>query len=90
MQMMTEPVPITASSDWRTATRDAFLAYCHRKLVECLPLVYEEYQQRQDWGIAQPNRLEDNFALKHDLAGLYRGWILDGRTRLGEPEDFDF
>ena len=90
MQMMTEPVPIAAGADWRTATHDAFLAYCHRKLVECLPLVYEEYQQRQDWGIAQPNRLEDNFALKHDLAGLYRGWILAGRTRLGEPEDFDF
>jgi hypothetical protein len=90
MQMMTEPVPIAAGSDWRTATRDAFLAYCHRKLVECLPLVYEEYQQRQDWGITQPNRLEDNFALKHDIAGFYRGWLLDGRARLGEPGDFNF
>ena len=90
MQMMTEPVPVAAGPDWRTATRDAFLAHCHRKLVECLPLVYEEYQQRQGWGIAQPNRLEDNFALKYDLAGLYRSWILDGRTRLGEPENFDF
>lgn len=91
LQMIAEPVPVVAGADWREATRQAFRAHCHRKLLECLPLVYEEYAQRQAWGIAQPRRFDEDFdPLKYDLAGLYRGWILDGRTRLGEPEDFDF
>ncbi|WP_046244131.1 hypothetical protein [Hymenobacter terrenus] len=91
MQMMTEPVPIAAGPDWRTATREAFFAHCHRKLLECLPQVYAEYVQRQEWGIAQPSRFEDGWdPLKYDITPLYRGWLLDGRARLGEPQDFDF
>lgn len=45
--MIKDPVPVAAGSDWREATRQACHAYGHRKRLEYLPLVYEEYQQRQ-------------------------------------------
>ncbi|GAA4009598.1 hypothetical protein GCM10022408_22140 [Hymenobacter fastidiosus] len=84
-----EPVPVAAAADWREATRQAYYAYCHRQLLEQLPVVYDEYLQRQSWGITQPNRLDWELS-KYDLARYYRGWLLAGRARLGEPEDFNF
>jgi hypothetical protein len=89
MQVAKELIPVAAGADWREATRQAHYAYCHRQLLEYLPRVYEEYRQRLDWGIAQPRRLEWD-SLKYNLADLFRGWLLQGRARLGEPEDFDF
>ncbi|GAA3951979.1 hypothetical protein [Hymenobacter algoricola] len=84
-----EPVAVEGSPDWREATRQAYYAYCHRQLLEQLPVVYQEYLQRQSWGIAQPDRLDWDLS-HHNMAQYYRGWLLDGRARLGEPEDFDF
>ncbi|MBC8081733.1 MAG: hypothetical protein H7Z21_00850 [Hymenobacter sp.] len=89
MQIADEPVPVAAGADWREVTRQAHYAYCHRKLLEYLPLVYEAYLQRQDWGIAHPSRFEWEVG-KYDMAQFTRQWILAGRVRLGEPEDFDY
>lgn len=89
LQMQQEPVPVPAGADWRQATMHAFYAHSHRKQLEYLPRVYAEYRQNLELGLPQPCRV-DYDPLKHDMARYWRGWLLDGRAHLGEPEDFEF
>jgi hypothetical protein len=84
-----EPVPTVVGANWRDTTRLTFHAYARQQLLENLPRVYEEYQQRQEWGIAHPSRDDSEFR-RYDIASYFRGTLLEGRVRLGEPEDFDF
>jgi hypothetical protein len=89
LQMQKEPVPVPAGADWRAATWQAFYAHSHQKQLEYLPQVYAEYGQNLELGLPQPCRVDFD-PLEYDTSKYYRGWLLDGRARLGEPEDFEF
>ena len=52
--------------------------------------MYEEYTQRQAWGIAHPSRFQDWDPLKYNMTDYFREGFLKGRELLGEPQDFDF
>ena len=87
LQDIDEPVPIAAGDDWRLALRQASYSFRQRKLLDSLPLAYEAYCQRQEWGIAQPACSERE---PHSMATWYNKAILKGRKALGEPKDFNF
>ena len=82
-----EPVPIEAGPDWRLAVRQASYAYRKQKLLANLPLAYEAYCQRREWGIAQPPVDDDE---SHNVADWLYDALLKGRELLGEPRDFNF
>jgi hypothetical protein len=87
LKELDEPVAIEAGPDWRLALRQA--AYTHRKqkLLAHLPLAYEAYCQRQEWGIAHPPASSREY---HGVGPIIREGILKGRELLGEPRDFNF
>ncbi|GAB3831184.1 hypothetical protein [Hymenobacter jeollabukensis] len=86
LNTLNEPVPIEAHPDWRRAILQAYYSFRLRKLQTMLPIVYQAYCQRQEWGISYPAE-DDN---DHGLANALRAGLLKGRRLLGEPENFDF
>ncbi|MDO7877236.1 hypothetical protein Q5H93_20995 [Hymenobacter sp. ASUV-10] len=81
-------IPIEAHADWRQAILRAAANYRRQRLLEALPVVYDEYLTRQRLGIAHPPLTE--YESKFRAAKFMKKQILKGRRLLGEPEDFDF
>ena len=81
-------IAIEANADWQLAIIKAAADYRRRRLLEALPVVYEQYQTREELGIAHP-ALSD-YESKFRASTLHKKWILKGRKLLGEPRNFDF
>lgn len=84
-----DALPLAAAPNWRAALRQAASESQRQQLLQCLPLVYEDYLLRQQLGIAHPLAAEPH---RRDVR-YHQGQredLLDGRELLGEPRNFDF
>jgi hypothetical protein len=86
LNALNEPVPMEAHADWRQAILQGYYSFRLRKLQTMLPVVYQAYCQRQEWGISYPNEEYNDYG----LANALREGLLKGRELLGEPRNFDF
>ena len=87
LRELSEEVPIKSSDDWREALIDAWEDYRRKQIIKLLPLVYEDYLQKQELGISyQP---EDSKEINLEVEE-WRNAIIKGRELLLEPPDFNF
>lgn len=92
LQELEEYVPLTPNDDWREGLKNALQMFERGKLVDALPVVYEEYLILlgnnlgfEDWFPREGGENKDkNWILN------YKANILEGRKLLNEPEDFNF
>jgi len=79
-------VPVTGWFDWKEAIHRAADSYRRDKIMEALPLAFEQYRMNVDLHIPFPK--PDS---KHiEMNNWYAKAILRGRELNGEPLDFDF
>ena len=82
-----KPVPIEGWFDWKEAIHKAADRYRIEKIIDALPVAYEQYRMNVDLNIpfAEPESLK-----KIDYKNGYGKAVLRGRELNGEPGDFDF
>jgi hypothetical protein len=80
------PVPVQAWFDWKEAIHRATEKYVVQRIIEAMPLAYEQYRIKIETGIAfdQKHKADD------DDFDWYRNAILRGRELNGEPRNFEF
>ncbi len=81
-------IAIEAHPDWRQAVIQAAANYRRQRLLEALPVVYDEYLTRQSLGITHPPLTDYESTFR--AAKFFKKQILKGRRLLGEPEDFSY
>ncbi|WP_210516818.1 hypothetical protein [Hymenobacter terricola] len=81
-------IEIEHHADWRHAVIRAAAHYRRQRLLEALPVVFEEYQTRQALGIAHPPLTD--YESKFKASKYTKKQILKARALLGEPEDFSY
>jgi len=52
LRELSEEIPIKSADDWREALIDAWEEYKRKQILKLLPLVYEDYLQKQELGIS--------------------------------------
>jgi hypothetical protein len=82
-----ELVPVKENSDWREALIDAWEEYRKKQILKLLPLVYEDYLQKQELGISY--ELEESTEVNEELEE-WKTAIKKGRELSGEAADFNF
>ena len=82
-----EKIPIEANSDWKEAIKIAYVKYRRQKIVDALPLAFEQYRMTIDSGIKFPSEEKDN---DQWLFEIYEEQITKGRILNGEPGDLNF
>jgi hypothetical protein len=82
-----ELVPVKENSDWREALIDAWEEYRKKQIIRLLPLVYEDYLQKQELGISY--ELEESQEVNDELEE-WKLAIRKGRELSGEAPDFNF
>ncbi len=82
-----EPIPIRAGTDWREALIEAWEEYRNKEIVKLLPLVYDEYLQKQNLGISYFK--EENPALAEQVKE-WKSAVIKGRELAGEAPDLNF
>ena len=87
LKELNEDVPIKSSSDWREALIDAWEDYRRKQILKLLPLVYEDYLQKQELGISY---LSEETKEINSEVDEWRSAIIKGRELLLEPPDFNF
>jgi len=87
LRELSEEIPIKSSSDWREALIDAWEDYRRKQILKLLPLVYEDYLQKQELGISY--QAEDTKEVVSEMEE-WRNAIIKGRELLLEPPDFNF
>jgi hypothetical protein len=80
-----EPQPVEAWYDWKEAIHRAAEKYSIKKIMEAMPLAYEQYRMKIDLHI--PFETPD---IDRDNSMWYMKAILRGRELNGEPQDFNF
>jgi hypothetical protein len=78
-----KPVPVEGWYDWKEAIHRAALKYATRKIIEALPLAYEQYSMNIDLKIPFSE-------LGPNKDKWFADGILRGRELNGEPRDFNF
>ncbi len=87
LKELSEVIPISASSDWRDALIEAWEDYRSKQILRLLPLVYEDYLQKQELGISYET--EDSTEVNEELEE-WKEAIIKGRELSGETGDFNF
>jgi hypothetical protein len=87
LRELNEEVPIKSSSDWREAIIDAWENYRRIQILKLLPLVYEDYLQKQELGISYQS--EETKEVSQEVEE-WRTAIIKGRELSMEPPDFNF
>jgi hypothetical protein len=87
LKEISDVVSVKASSDWREALIDAWEEYRRVQILKLLPLVYDDYLQKQNLGISY--EVEDNTEIDSEL-NEWRNAILKGREMNGETPDYNF
>ena len=82
-----EPISIEANTNWYKALEDAVKNYQTKKLIEALPIAWEQYNMNIEMGIAFSKK---NTAIHSHIRNIYAVGILDGRILNGEEENFEF
>ncbi len=83
-----EPVPMDAGDDWKTAIMQCYHKYRAKKIIEAIPLVFEEYRMCIESNIALPP--PENLIYTPEWINGQKQEILLGRKLAGEPEDFNY
>lgn len=75
-----EPIPILANMNWKEALQEAYFSYKAKKVVEYLPVAFEQYTLKRDLNI-NPH---DDLLATDDFRNKLYGWINTGKKMLGE------
>lgn len=88
--MMSESgrIPIEAHNDWREAVRLAYGKYKAERIIEYLPMAWEEYMMNKSLGIAFPLEAQREFEVEFRNGLIDK--IIKGRVYLGEEPNMDF
>jgi len=78
-------VPIEGWFDWKEAIHKAAMKYRIEKIIEALPLAYQQYRINIDMGLAFETQKN-----QYSIENWYHENILRGRELNGEPRDFNF
>ena len=81
-------IEIEHDADWRQAVIRAAANYRRQRLLEALPVVFDEYQTRQALAIAHPPL--NDYEMEFKASKYTKKEILKARRLLGEPEDFNY
>ena len=76
-----EEIPIEANKDWREAVIIAYRRYKAKKIIESIPLAYEDYLMRLESGIGFT--IPENAELPEYMVNI-KQHILEGRRLAGE------
>ena len=87
LRELNEEIPIKSSPDWREALIDAWENYRRKQITKLLPLVYEDYLQKQELGISYQSEDSKEITLEMEE---WRTAIIKGRELSLEPPDFNF
>jgi hypothetical protein len=87
LRELKDTIPVHASSNWKMAIIDAWEDYKRKQVIKLIPLVYENYLQKQELGISYET--EVNAGLKEETEE-WKYAILKGRELASEPPDFNF
>jgi len=87
LKEISEVIPVRASSDWRESLIEAWEEYRGKQILKLLPLVYEDYLQKQELGISYEK--EESVEVNEELEE-WKTAILKGRELSGEAADFNF
>jgi hypothetical protein len=87
LKEISEVIAINASSDWREALIEAWEEYRRKQILRLLPLVYEDYLQKQELGISY--QAEESVEINEELEE-WKTAITKGRELANEPPDFNF
>jgi hypothetical protein len=87
LRELSEEISIKSSPDWREALIDAWENYRRKQILKLLPLVYEDYLQKQELGISYQSEDTKEITLEMEE---WRTAIIKGRELLLEPPDFNF
>lgn len=92
LRQASQSVPVSASSDWRTAIIHAAQRYELSQVAEILPAVHQEYTFRVENCINFTQSIVDKKRgeYAYQLCELARQQILEGREICGESRDFNF
>lgn len=82
--------PIKAHYDWREAFNNCYTSYQKHKIVQALPLAYEQYKMYREMSIPFEEPNESRVELYQSLVAFVKKEILQGRKLNGEPENFEF
>lgn len=88
MEEIDDFIPIESHYDYREAIRRAYNNYCYGKIVEHLPMAYEQYLFTKNMNLGFSTDRDDTFY--YDLRKTYFDQITAGRILNGEPGDLDF
>jgi hypothetical protein len=80
-------VSIKSNRDWREAIIDAWEEYRRIQILKLLPLVFEDYQQKQTLGISHES--EPNPEIE-DEVNEWKNAVIKGREMDGATPDFNF
>jgi hypothetical protein len=78
-------IPIEGWFDWKEAVHKAAEKYRTEKIIEAMPIAYQQYRINIDMGLGF-----DIIKKDHDHFEWYSQNILRGRELNGEPRDFNF
>lgn len=74
-----EPIPVSTNADWKEALQDAYFSYEAKKIVEYLPVAFEQYTLKRNLNI-NPH---DDLLATDDFRNQLYGWINIGKKILG-------
>lgn len=84
MENIDEYIPIEAHHDYKEAIKIAYHKYQNKKIIEHLPMAFENYLFSKNMGV--DTICKQKFYLKEQVAQM----IYDGREMNGEPRDLNF
>jgi len=87
LREISDVVPVKANADWREALIDAWEEYRRIQVLKLLPLVYDDYLQKQNLGISY--EAENNVEIESEL-NEWKSAIIKGREMDGAAPDFNF
>jgi hypothetical protein len=90
LQDAIEHLPVASNDDWREAIRDTTELYKRGLVMEALPYVLEEYNDRIQKGKGFDDWHERNYPWGDDNISSQKNKIKEGRQLLGEPGDLNF
>lgn len=83
------PVYLDGNTEWRESIINASNNYIKRRIIEELPNVYKNYLFRIKNGLAFEKKNRWKERIDH-VGNYYKEKILEGRSILGEPRNFDY
>lgn len=82
-----ELIPVEANTNWYKALEQALKTHQTKKLIDALPVAWEQYNMNIEMGIAFSKK---NIAIHTHIRSIYATGILNGRVLNGEEENFNF